>query len=109
MQQRKGPKDPRRRVSDAQEKRVAKTLGAKPHAGSGSGSRPHDMHTATELIECKTVLAGNKQITIKDDYMDRFVFTALSADKEPVLHVELGKHRLVLISEAYYSDLRDDG
>jgi hypothetical protein len=67
------------------------------------------MHTATELIECKTVLKGNKQITIKDDYMNRFVFAALSADLEPVLHAELGKHRLIIISEDYYNDLRDDG
>jgi hypothetical protein len=67
------------------------------------------MHTATELIECKTVLEGNKQITIKDDYMNRIIFAALSADKEPVLHIQLGKHRLVLISEDYYSELRDDG
>lgn len=67
------------------------------------------MHTATELIECKTVLKGNKQITIKDDYMNRFIFSALSADMEPVLHVELGKYRFVLISEDYFTDLRGDG
>ena len=49
------PMDPRRRVSKDQERSVARRYGAKQHAGSGSGSKKHDMHTDESLIECKTV------------------------------------------------------
>lgn len=92
--------DPRRRVSKDQEKGVAKRYGAKQHAGSGSGSKPHDMHTDGELIECKTVLPGNKQITIKIDDWKSVCYHAAIQDRTPVLHIELGKYRLVLIPEA---------
>ena len=91
--------DPRRRVSQEQERGVAKRYGAKLHAGSGSGSKPQDMHTDDQLIECKTVLRGNRQITIKEDDWKQLRYHAAIQDKSPVLHIELGKHRLVLIPE----------
>jgi hypothetical protein len=91
--------DPRRRASQQQERGVAKRYGAKLHAGSGSGNKPQDMHTDDSLIECKTVLKGNRQITIKEDDWKQLRYHAAVQDKFPVLHVELGKYRLVLIPE----------
>jgi Holliday junction resolvase len=100
--------DPRYVVSAAQEKSAAKALGAKQHAGSGSGHRMHDMHTADELIECKTVLTGNRQITIKADDLKSLSYQAAVADREPVLHVRLDGKDWVLVSESYYLELKDD-
>jgi hypothetical protein len=95
--------DPRKRVSAQQEKGVSKRYGAQLHAGSGSGSKPQDMHTGDLLIECKTVLPetliGKRQITIKMDDWKQLRYNAAIQDKSPVLHIELGKYRLVLIPE----------
>jgi hypothetical protein len=95
--------DPRRKVSQAQEKGVAQRYAAKQHAGSGSGSKPQDMHTDSLLIECKTVLPetliGKGSITIKAADWKQLRYNAAIQDKSPVLHIELGKYRLVLIPE----------
>ena len=103
--------DARRRVSRDQEKAVAKTYGARQHAGSGSGSKPQDMHTKDLLIECKTVLPetviGKKQITIKISDWEQLKYNAAIQDRSPVLHVELGKHRLVIIPEADHAESLD--
>jgi hypothetical protein len=103
--------DARRKVSQAQEKGVAQRYGARQHAGSGSGSKPQDMHTATHLIECKTVLPetviGKKQITIKISDWEQLRYNAATQDRSPVLHVELGKHRLVIIPEADHAESLD--
>lgn len=96
--------DPRRRVSQKQERGVARRMGARLHAGSGSGSKKHDMHTSSELIECKTVLKGNRQITIKEDDWKSLRYHAATQDRTPVLHVELGNYRLVLIQEEDYAE-----
>lgn len=99
-------KDDRRRVSEAQERATAKRFDAKRHKGSGSGARRFDMHTDTELIECKTVLQGNKQITIKDSYLRRFLKDAALQDLSPVLQIRLAGLDWVLIPEADYQELR---
>ncbi len=65
------------------------------------------MHTQDDLIECKTVLKGNKQITLKADYLKGFVKEALLQDKRPVLSVELDNRCWVLIPEDDYIELRD--
>jgi Holliday junction resolvase len=65
------------------------------------------MHTDDELIECKTVLPGKKQITIKLDDVKSLHYHAAIKNKRPVLHIELDKYRLVLIPEADYEELRD--
>lgn len=97
--------DPRRRASNAQEKRVAEVTGARQHAGSGSGVRRHDMHTDDALIECKTVLRGKKQITIQIDVLKSVRYHAAISDKRPELHIELQGQRWVLIPEEdYYGD-----
>lgn len=93
------PKDERRKVSDKHEKQAAKNFGARQHAGSGSGHRQMDMSTETELIECKTVLVGNHQITIKRETVERLTKLAAISDKTPVLHIKLGGKMYVFVSE----------
>lgn len=92
-------KDERLRVSQAQERGVARRLGAVQHKGSGSGHRRFDMHTDEALIECKTVLQGNKQITLKASVLADLTYQAAVQDRVPVLHVELAGKRWVLHPE----------
>jgi hypothetical protein len=66
------------------------------------------MHSADELIECKTVLAGNKQITIKASYIRSFLKEAAMQDRRPVLSVEVDGLHLVLLTEADYVELREN-
>lgn len=103
--------DERIKVSRAQEKGAAKRYGAKQHRGSGSGSTPQDMHTATHLIECKTILpatlVGKGSITIKLDDWKQLRYNAATQDRLPVLHIELGKYRLVLIPEEDHAESLD--
>jgi Holliday junction resolvase len=60
------------------------------------------MHTADSLIECKTVLQGNKQITIRLEDLKSLSYHAAIADQQPVLHIEIDKQRWVLITESDY-------
>lgn len=95
------------KVSQRQERRAATTMGAKLHSGSGSGFTPNDMHTDDTLIECKTVLSGNKQITLKASVLDSLSYNAAIQDKSPVLHIELDGKTYVVIPEVDYLVLRD--
>jgi len=64
------------------------------------------MHTDDSLIECKTVLRGNKQITLKLDDLKSLRYQSAVQDKDPVLHVEIGTgvevQRWVLVPEGNY-------
>lgn len=91
--------DERRRVSKNHERSAAKKLKAKQHAGSGSGARKHDMHTQDHLIENKTVLEGNRQITIKADDLKSLSYHAALQGRIAVLHVRLAGKNWVLITE----------
>lgn len=63
------------------------------------------MHTADELIECKTVLKGNKQITIKGPYLRGLVYAAAIQGKTPLLHIELeGMHWVMRLEGDYVDD-----
>ena len=84
---------------------MSKLLSAKQHAGSGSGNRPHDMHTHESLIECKTVLKGNKQITLKSAYLKSFLKEAALQDRKPVLSIELDGTPWILIPEWDYTEM----
>lgn len=97
--------DERRRVSGKQEKSAAKNLKAKQHSGSGSGARRLDMHNDDSLIECKTVLTGNRQITIKSDDLKLLSYHADIQDKDPVMHIRLDGKDWVLIREGHFVDL----
>lgn len=91
--------DERRRVSGRQERETARTLGAKQHAGSGSGHRRNDMHTKDHLVECKTVLEGKRQITLKADDLKHLSYNAAIQSRIPVLHVRLDGKNWVLLPE----------
>jgi Holliday junction resolvase len=98
------PKDDRKRVSAKQERDIARKLGAKQHAGSGSGRDRLDMHTDGQLVECKTVLEGNKQITLKADDLKLLSYHSALQDRDPVMHIRLDGKNWVLIPEANYLD-----
>jgi len=96
--------DERQRVSRKQEKETAQKFGAIQHAGSGSGFRSHDMHTERLLIENKTVLQGNRQITLKADDLKRLTYAALIQGRIPILHVRLAGEDYVLLTEADFEE-----
>lgn len=97
--------DPRKRVSQAQERKVARKSGSQQHAGSGSGFRRNDMHNVDEVIECKTVLRGKKQITVKSDDLKLVERTAIQQGRRPVLHIEIANRGYVLLTEEDYAEL----
>jgi len=101
------PNDERKKVSGAQERAAARKFGAKQHSGSGSGSRRLDMHTEDSLIECKTVLKGNKQITVKADDLKLLSYHAAVQDRMPIMHIRLDGKDWVLMLEGDYLDLRN--
>lgn len=47
------------------------------------------MHTDKELIECKTVLEGTKQVTLRADYLQRLVRSASIQDRYPEVVIRL--------------------
>ena len=101
------PKDDRIRTSQKQERGAAKRLGATLHAGSGTGARANDMHTASELIECKTVLQGKRSITLKVDDLNALAQRAAHQDRTPVMHIELPECKIrtwVLVPEVDYRE-----
>lgn len=95
------------RVSRKQEKAAARTLGARQHRGSGSGAKKFDMHTDDTLIECKTVLRGKKQITIKTDVVDPLSYHAAIQGRAPILHIELDGKRWILLPEDDYVSMKE--
>jgi Holliday junction resolvase len=94
--------DERRRVSRTQERHAAARLGARLHSGSGSGSKRHDMHNEDALIECKTVVTGNRQITLKAADLKSLLYHAAIQGKDAVLHITLDGQSWVLIPEDEY-------
>lgn len=63
------------------------------------------MHNEDEVFECKTVLRGKKQITIKIDDLKLVERTAVSQGRRPVLHVELANRRYVVLTEEDYAEM----
>jgi hypothetical protein len=66
------------------------------------------MHTEGSLIECKTVLPGKRQITIKEDDLKALSYRAAIQDRRPELHVELGSNppqRWILLPEGEYKEV----
>lgn len=65
------------------------------------------MHTDDSLIECKTVLKGKKQITIKSDDLKSLSYHAAIQSKRPELHIELDGKGWVLVPEAEWEAFLD--
>ena len=92
--------DERLRRSRAQEKRIARILGGKRHAGSGNGYSKNDAHNEYFLVECKGRLERNQHsITIKAADLTALQMRAYSQGRLPLFEVELGGHTYVIIPE----------
>jgi hypothetical protein len=63
------------------------------------------MHNDDEVIECKTVLRGKKQITLKSDDLKLVERTAVAQGRRPVLHIEIANRGYVVLPEGDYAEL----
>jgi hypothetical protein len=106
--------DPRRRVSGRQEKDSLKRYNAQGHAGSGSGwMRRNDGHTTEYenravdsgfLFEFKTVIGGQKQITVKKSDLEQVEKEAVLQGRTPVLQVEIAGRRYVILTDEDFQE-----
>lgn len=90
--------------SQAQERRIAKRHGGTLNSGSGNQwRRKNDVRSDGVLWEMKRT--DKKQITIKADDIEDLRRNATLEDRMPVLHVEIGKRRCVILLEEDYESL----
>lgn len=93
-----------RKLSQQQEKRVAKLVGGSLQPGSGSGwKRQNDVRSDGVLWEMKRT--SKKSITIKASDLEHLRKNALLEDRVPVMHIELGDRRWVVIPEDDYLEM----
>lgn len=98
--------DERIRKSRLQEKRVASKVGGTQNAGSGNGNRKNDVRQKGEALwEMKRT--DRKSITIKATDLRDLRKNALDLGVRPVMHIELGGRRYVVIEEDDYDELVD--
>jgi Holliday junction resolvase len=92
--------DPRK-LSQIQERRVAKKTGGTPNAGSGSGwKRRHDVRShGREGFLWEMKLTGKKQITIKADDAESVRRVAYSEGRTPLIGIELAGRNYVMVEE----------
>ncbi len=88
------PKPPRRRA-DKKETSVARRMGARQHAASGSKAEKYDMSTEDLLIEHKYTDQGS--FSIKKVYWDDIARHARPRGKEPCMVVEIQGLELAVI------------
>ena len=101
------PKEIRRR-SQQQEKRVAKKVGGTTNAGSGSGwRRQNDVREDGVLWEMKRTDGKSISISLKD--WEKLRTNALMEDRMPAMHLEIGRRRLVVLSEDDYMEMTEHG
>ena len=89
-------------VSDdwKQEKRIAKVTGGKRQPGSGSGwLHPNDVKDDQFLREMKQT--NGKSISVKGEDWDKLRRNALSTGRTPMMHLQIGRRRLVLHDEGH--------
>jgi hypothetical protein len=100
-------KDPRLRKSRQQEQRVARRVGGSVNPGSGSSwRRPHDVREQGVLWEMKRT--DGKSMTLHLEVLEAVTRRALLAGDDPVLHLEFGTRRFVVLHEEDYFDLKAD-
>lgn len=98
--------DDRHKRSRLQEKRVAKRIGGRIQPRSGAGwIHKSDVRDTEFLYEMKRTDA--KQITVKASVLEELQKHALDTDRIPVLHLELGNKRYVVLSENDFEELRE--
>lgn len=80
-----------------QERRIAKKTGGKQQPGSGSGwLHPNDVKSDEYLHEAKQ---GAKSVTIKEKDWEKVRRNAILMGRQPLMHIQIGKRRLVLHDE----------
>lgn len=99
--------DQRMRRSRGQEQRVAKLVGGKVQPGSGCHwSRPNDVRTVGKLWEMKRT--DTKSITVKLSDLESVRERAILNGDNPVMHLEFGTRRYVVIPEDDYLAYLED-
>ena len=82
---------------EQQERDIAKRSGGKRQPGSGSGwLHPNDVKDERYLHEAKQ---GAKMVTIKDSDWEKLRQNAYAMGRQPLMHIQVGKRRLVLHDE----------
>lgn len=97
-------RDERRKLSDKQEKRVAKKLGAKQHKGSGSGFVRNDASSERFLVECKRT-DNSRYIRVDLKEVEALVRRAAEKGKVGVLAIEINGCEYVLMTDNDFLDL----
>ena len=94
------PKD-KIRKSQKQERKTAKTFSGRTQAGSGSlsGSKG-DVRSKYNLIECKRT--DHSSISIKEAWLDKIRKEAVKEGRIPVLAIEIGKRRYLIMEECHF-------
>jgi hypothetical protein len=86
-----------------QEERVARKTGGRRQPGSGSGwLHPNDVRDDERLWEMKQT--GKKQITVRLADWEKLRRNALLMGRTPIMHLEMGGRRLVVLDEGDYLD-----
>lgn len=89
------------KLSQQQEKRIAKRIGGTRNKGSGSQwTRKGDVRDKEKLFEMKRT--NTKGIRITEVDLEKVRKEAALTGRESVLHFELGKRRYVIIEEDDY-------
>jgi hypothetical protein len=95
------------RLSQQQEKRVARRHYGRVTKGSGNGwIHKQDVETEGVLWEMKRT--SSTQITLKAADLEELRKNAILSDCLPVMHVEIGTRRCVVLLEADFETLRED-
>lgn len=75
-----------RKISDRQEKQVAKRLGGRVHIASGAlPMKKSDLSTSDFQIECKTTAAGSH--SVKVDILAKVTLEASQRNRRPALSI----------------------
>lgn len=92
---------PEQKMSDAQEKRTAKTYGGTVNAMSGAGwMRKADVRTPDFMIENKTKMSIDaKSYSVKAVDLRDLTKRARLEGRVPLLQFDLGGHRYVVLNE----------
>ena len=97
-----------RKPWEKQESRLANLLGGERNAGSGNGwSRKQDVRSKKFLVEAKWT--SKKSFSIKADALRQLEHNAAIEDRIPVLAIELGGRRYVLVREDDFPFNTDTG
>lgn len=91
-----------------QERRVAKRRGGTQNPGSGSGWRkPNDVREKRILWEMKQT--EGKSISVDCETWDHLRTNAMTSDRMPAIHLQMGtgrrSYRLVVISEDDFDEM----